>query len=209
MISDLIKEAFLKYKSPNTILSFKGIELKDIPNDLIEQHIDFRFWKDLKIDENQIFSKQGKKHLLKSLMIDSKNTRLISYEALILGHKLTQEIGIEDTIRIIDFKIHQFGFNNLNCEIPNIESLAEQSEDIDDKEHLSIYASSIKINGDTFIQYRDGELLKEAELVKWFSPDKWEYNSLPITEEKDIKPEYFIENQTEANKHDMLKSYTL
>ena len=30
MISVLIKKAFLKYKSPNTILSFKRIELKDI-----------------------------------------------------------------------------------------------------------------------------------------------------------------------------------
>jgi len=194
MISDLINKAFIKYKTPHTVLSFKGIKLEELPKGLAEEHIDFMFWKDLKIDEKQLFSKQGKKHLLKSLMTDSEKTRLISYEALILAFKLTKEVGIEDEIKIIDFKVHQFGFNNLNCEIPNIESLAEQTEDIDDKEHLSIYASSIKINKDTFIQYRDGELLKEAELVKWFSPNKWEYNSLPIIEEKDIKPEYFIFN---------------
>jgi len=39
MISDFIKKDFLKYKSPSNILSFKGIELKDIPDDLIEQSI--------------------------------------------------------------------------------------------------------------------------------------------------------------------------
>ncbi len=194
MISDLIKKAFLKYKSPNTILSFKNIELIDIPDDLIKQYIDFRFWKDLKIDEKELFSKQGKKHLLKSLMDDSEKTRLISYEALILGYKLTKEVGIEDKIKIIDFKVHQFGYNNLNCELPNIESLAEQTEEIEDTEHLSIYASSMNMNGETYIQYRDGELLNNAEIVNWFSPNKWEYNTLPVIEEKDIKPKHFIFN---------------
>ena len=40
MVSDLIKKAFLKYKSPNTILSFKGIELKDIPDVIYISQID-------------------------------------------------------------------------------------------------------------------------------------------------------------------------
>ena len=193
-ISKLILKAFNQNNKPGNLLSFKGIKLSDIPEQLKEQFVDKDFWKGDKIDEEKLFSKPGKRQLMASLMLPDSNIRCITYEALIIGHRLTQEIGIEGKVVIVDFQVHGYGYNNLSCDIPNMEALAEQTEEIEDEEYYSIYASSLKINGLTFIQYRDGEVINGSTLIKWFKPNIWDYNTLDVIEESTITEGHLIFN---------------
>ncbi|WP_181456866.1 helicase-related protein [Flavobacterium lacus] len=193
-IATLVRKKFEEYSTPNSIISFKGIKLCDIPNELKEKYIDFPFWVNDKIDDKILFSKKSKLHLLNELSSSEDDARIISYESLILGYKLAKEIGIESEIKIIDFSVFEFTPNNLKCDIQNIEDINEQGEEIEDEDYNEIFASSIVLDGNTFVQYSDGELLKNSNFIEIFSPKEWDYNSINKIVENDIKTNDFVFN---------------
>src|SRR5690606_25677135 len=164
-LATLLNKAFQKNESFHALIAFKGINLAELPNELKEKCIDYSFWENDKINDEVLFSKKAKLHLINELSSANVNTRIISYEALIYGFKLAKELGIEEDIKIIDFNVFEFAPNNFTCEIQNIEDTSEQAEEIEDEFYTDIVASSLVINGETFVQYRDGELLKNAKSI--------------------------------------------
>lgn len=193
-LTDLLEKIFLKNEKSNYLIAFKGIKLSDLPEYLKVKCIDFSFWKNDKIIDDELFSKKAKLHLINELSSVNEHARLISYEALIYGFKLAKEIGIESEIKIIDFNIFEYAPNNFLSEIQNIEDLNEQAEEVDDEYYTEIIASSLEINGETFVQFRDGELLKNATIIPIFEALNWDYNNLVAVKENEIKNEDFVFN---------------
>lgn len=192
--TSLIQTTFEKNISPNTIIAFKGIKLGDMPDGLKEKCIDFSFWENNKIKDEILFSKEGKRLLVNELISSFVDTKIISYEALIYGYKLAKEIGIEGDIKIIDFSIFEFAPNNLKCDVQNIEDLNEQGEELDEQHYNEIFASSIVLEGKTFVQYCDGDLLKNSNVIRIFSPKEWDYNTIGTIAESDINTYDFVYN---------------
>lgn len=194
-LASLLKKTFQKNESFHALIAFKGIKLAVLPNELKEKCIDYSFWENDKINDEVLYSKKAKLHLINELSSANVNTRIISYEALIYGFKLAKELGIEADIKIIDFNVFEFAPNNFTCEIQNIEDTSEQAEEIDDEFYTDIVASSLVINGETFVQYRDGELLKNAKsIIPLFEEAYWDYNSLETIKENDIDSNHFVFN---------------
>lgn len=193
-LKTLIKKAYEKHEALHTIIAFKGIKLSDLPDNLKIKCIDYQSWENDKINDQLFFSKRTKLQLLTELSSPDVSTRIISYEALIYGYKLSKHIGIDSEIKIIDFSIYQFAPNNLKCQIQNIEDVNEQGEEVEDQDYNDIYASAIVLEDKTFVQYRDGELLKEADYVKVFESKEWKFETLPTIKEEDIKESDFVFN---------------
>ncbi|MFK7059116.1 helicase-related protein [Flavobacterium oreochromis] len=193
-LTSLIKKEFEQNQDLNTILTFKGIKLSDLPDELKIKCIDYEFWEDDKINTKKLFSREAKLKLITELSSNDLNTRLISYEALIYGHKLAKDIGIISDIKVIDFSIYEFHQNNLNVSIQNIEDVNEQGEELADEDYHEIFASSIEIDKIPFVQFRDGDLLKKSKLINYFSLKEFNLNDFKTINEHEIANEDFVYN---------------
>ncbi|MDC6350470.1 helicase-related protein [Zeaxanthinibacter sp. PT1] len=192
-ITQLIEEQLKIHTSADTIVTLKGIRLSDLPDSMAGEFLDYDFWKEGIIQSEVLFSDESKELLLEKFMQDSGG--LISYEALILAlEEIPPFVLKKKKIKILDFSVHQFAFNNLDLELPNLEEEAEKGENIEEAEYQQLIASTLHINGYTFVQYRDGELLDKAEVISVFEPQPWEYKSLPTLPESEINDSHFIFN---------------
>ncbi|MFP9117170.1 helicase-related protein [Flavobacterium sp. RNTU_13] len=193
-LTPLIQKAFDQNQELNSIITFKGIKLSEVPSNLKEKFIDYSYWSEDKIDSTQLFSRDAKIKLITELSSNGVNARLISYEALIYGFKLAKDIGIVSDIKIIDFSIYEFHNNNLDTSIQNIEDLNEQGEELDEEEYHEIFASSIVIDNATFVQYRDGLLMKNARILHIFSAKEFNINEFTTINENEISITDFVYN---------------
>ena len=181
---NLIIENLNSIDDTDCIIAVKGLPLQLIKDSLDENLLEEDFFSNGYIDFDQMNSTEGKAFLVRNMMTPHGGRRILAYETLLYAHRLSKEIGVQDKMIIIDFNLHPFAYPALPADkVPIIEDLNETTEGVLDSIYTSLYASAIKANGQTLVQFRDQELMDNAEVFKVFEVVNWEFKDLQAVEE--------------------------
>ncbi len=159
--------------SNNSIIAVKGLPASLLPNEIKAKWFDADLWENDTIDLQKLYTKEFKRKII--ALTDTLETPVfISYEALVAAFPILKEFGYEATLRVVNMQFVSHVANNFSNTL--IETNEECMEECTIWE--SILSDIISIDDAFYIQYKDGELLANAEVVDCFASNEIAFNDL-------------------------------